>query len=84
MLLNYILRKCTGDTIFLKSLGKLITQCSSCLQKMKKTNKNDKNIQCGYRIWHRKICHGHNEKWKKTKELPNQVKIRTLGRKKNN
>ena len=62
---------------------------SSCCKKWKRIGDFDinkiyvyrytnKNIQLGYRdwIWHRKLCHAHNEKWKRQitegRELLNQ------------
>ena len=50
----------------------IIWPISSCSQKNEKKNDdsdtNNKIIRLGYRngICHRKICHGHNEKWNTT------------------
>ena len=84
-----IFRKCTGGYKLHKSQEKLPnihgrhqTVCHKW-EIIGKLNTGSKDIQWKYRggIWHRKICHGNNEKWKQQMtegiELPNQEKKNT-------
>ena len=95
--LNYILRKCTGNSKFTKSDAKInyLMYVDNIKPFFKKkinkrkrigdSNTNNEKIQQGYRdgIWHRRMCHTQNERRKKTEwiELPNQKRIRRLGEK---
>ena len=78
ILLNYILRKCTGAFKLYKSQEKinhLMYIDDIKLKKNRKPQYRHKDIQSEYRdkIWHRKMCHANNEKRKTTEgiELPN-------------
>ena len=73
--LSHILRKCTGGYKFTNSLGKnqppnVHGRHQTVCKKWKRTgssNTKNKNIQLWYsnEIWHRKMCHANNEKWKR-------------------
>ena len=74
MLLNYILKKCTGSYKFTKLQKKIYhliyMDNIKLLEKNEKIwdpDTNNKNIQPGYRngIWHRKMYYTHNDKQQK-------------------
>ena len=74
--LIHIFRKCTGGYKLIKSQEKInhlmymgeVKLFAKMKKKITDSDINNKNKQPGYwnGIWHRKMCHAHNEKWKKT------------------
>ena len=81
MPLNYALRKCNRDYQFTKlpeNINHLMymddIKRSAKKEKELETDTNHITIQPGYRngVWHRKMYHAHNEKWKNANNRRNR------------